>query len=83
MTRGPWIYLDRDACDPSPSCMTCYFPKAELLCPSDREMAKSKETNKNSIYRKNGLIGLGCPSIKKDYNPGDIRAAVTEFLFGE
>ena len=99
VTHGPWIYLDEQACDGGsgsgsanavadsssngPSCMACYFPRAEMVCPEDHVTAISNKTSHTLLYNHNGLAGLGCASIQKQYTPGAIRAAATEFLFGK
>lgn len=84
VTHKPWIYQDQAACadqQNNPSCMSCYFRTAEMQCPGDEVAATSAVTNATKLYLKKGDVGLGCPSIQKDYTPADIRAAATELLF--
>eukprot|EP00977_Amphora_coffeiformis_P021633 scaffold9620_cov197-Amphora_coffeaeformis.AAC.8 len=97
VTHKPWIWEDQHVCgsrggdedgdDPNsssttgPSCMTCYFTKAEMQCPQDNVLANHINTTSKLLYRGNGAVGLGCPSIQAHYSPAQIRASATEFLF--
>jgi hypothetical protein len=87
VTRKEWIYWDRTACDNnnnsahdgSSSAMTCYFSRAEQLCPNDEHGFPDEPRPK--LYSGRGSIGNSCPNVTALYDISTIRAATMEVLF--
>ena len=79
--QSDWIYNDQQVCpSSSASALTCYFPTAELQCPSDASSA-AVSTNHPVLYRGRGRISWNCSSLQTKYTTSQIESAAVEVLF--
>lgn len=85
VTQKEWIYWDRTTChdggtdEGSGSAMTCYFSRAEQLCPHEED--GSPDAPRPKLYSGRGNIDQSCPNVTDLYGISTVRAAAMEVLF--